>query len=385
MKTVLFFISSTRHSCKSRLDGVWRFADKVGWRVQAVERAFWRINVREILRFWNPSGVIAECGSGADELTRRAFGDLPVVYIDRDPKRCAGEMAVGSDSAEISRLAAEELLGLGLAHYAYVPYRAPLYWSVQRGKLFAAEVAAAGRSFSAFRRSPTDDADAQMAALESWLRTLPKPCGIFAANDYAAEDVVNAATQVGIRIPDDIAILGVDNDEQICEKTRPKLSSIAPEFEVGGYLAAKLLNAMVRSRKAVRTYHYFKAGVVVRRKSTQVSRSGVQPVRSAIVARALGFINASTGQRLDVPSVVRSLGCSRRIAEMRFRQETRKSILEAINDHLFELACQHLGKRQTSVAAVAAQISVSRNTLDRIFLRRTGLTAVAWRRSQTRK
>ena len=142
MKTVLFFVSSTRHSCFGRLDGVLRSATKRGWHVQVVERAFHKVDVRETLKFWDPDGIIAECGSGAEELNRRAFGKLPVVYFDRDPKRCKGEMAVRLDSEGVGRMAAKELLLLGLDNFAFVPFRLPMYWNEERERAFEADVKA---------------------------------------------------------------------------------------------------------------------------------------------------------------------------------------------------------------------------------------------------
>ena len=112
MNTLIFFVSSTRRSCLGRLDGILRHLTKHGWRVQVVERAFHKADVRETLKRWNPDGIIVECGSGAEELNRRAFGKLPVVYLDRDPKRCRNEMVVRLDSEGVGRTAAKELAQL---------------------------------------------------------------------------------------------------------------------------------------------------------------------------------------------------------------------------------------------------------------------------------
>ena len=117
-----------------RLDGVLRYGTKHGWHVQVVERAFHKVDVRETLKFWNPDGIIAECGIGVGELNRRAFGKLPVVYFDRDPKLCKGEMAVLLDSEEVGRMAAKELLSLELDNYAFVPFRLPMYWGEERAR-----------------------------------------------------------------------------------------------------------------------------------------------------------------------------------------------------------------------------------------------------------
>ena len=245
MKMVLFFVSSTRHSCFGRLDGVLRYGTKHGWHVQVVERAFHKVDVRETLKFWNLDGIIAECGSGAEELNRRAFGKLPVVYIDRDPKHCKGEMVVRLDSEGVGRMAAKELLSLGLYNFAFVPFKLPMCWGEERVRAFEADIKAAGKSYFQFRRPCEASPAKQREALEKWLKNLPKPCGIFASNDYVSEEVVMAAARLKIAMPSQLAIIGVDNDEQICESANPPLTSIMPDFADGGYLAAQLLGRMI--------------------------------------------------------------------------------------------------------------------------------------------
>ena len=175
MKTVLFFVSSTRHSCFGRLDGVLRYGTKHGWHVQVIERAFHKVDVRETLKFWNPDGIIAECGSGAEELNRRAFGKLPVVYFDRDPRLCRNEMAVRLDSEEVGRMAAKELLSLGLDNFAFVPFRLSMYWNEDRARAFEADIKAAGKRFFRFKRPFKASPAEQREALEKWLAELPKP------------------------------------------------------------------------------------------------------------------------------------------------------------------------------------------------------------------
>ena len=123
MKTVLFFISSTRHTCSNRLEGIYRYARKNDWHVQVVERAFHKIDVRHHLDFWSPIGVIAECGSGADDLNDDAFGALPVVYFDADRSKRGPGFYVGSDGGSVGRLAATHLLDLKLPNYAYAAFR----------------------------------------------------------------------------------------------------------------------------------------------------------------------------------------------------------------------------------------------------------------------
>lgn len=372
MKTVLFFVSSTRHSCFGRLDGVLRYGTKHGWHVQVIERAFHKVDVRETLKFWNPDGIIAECGSGAEELNRRAFGKLPVVYFDRDPKLCRNEMAVRLDSEEVGRMAAKELLSLGLDSFAFVPFRLPLYWNEDRARAFETDIKTVGKRFFRFKRSFKASPAEQREALEKWLAELPKPCGVFAANDYVSEEVATAAARLKIKVPSQLAIIGVDNDEQICESANPPLTSIMPDFADGGYLAAQLLGRMMVSKSTRPGVHTFGASCVIRRKSTRYIGKSVGIAKTGAVARGLDFIQTDAGRGIGVMDVVQKMGVIRCTAEVMFKAETGKTILQAINDRIYELAKVEFAKGHSTVKAVAERLSVSRNTLDRIFVRRTG-------------
>ena len=93
---------------------------------------------------------------------------------------------------------------------------------------FAEAVAKSGKGCFVFDPERELRPDARQRQLTAWLRNLPRPCGIFAANDYVGEEIINICGQLGISVPNDIAVLGVDNDEQICERLVPTLSSIAP-------------------------------------------------------------------------------------------------------------------------------------------------------------
>lgn len=269
MKTVLFFVSSTRHTCRDRLDGICRYARGRGWHVQVIERAFHKVNVRQQLEFWKPIGVIAECGSGAEEFNASAFGGMPAVYFDADRESRGPGHYIGSDSSSIARLAARHLLALGLTHYAFAAFRIPLFWSQERRDAFSSEIVRAGKGCAVFDPGHEQSPNARQKALADWLRNLPRPCGIFAANDYVGEEIVNVCAQIGISVPDDIAVLGVDNDEQICETLMPSLSSIAPDFEGGGYLAAEMLGRMIDGDAPKSEVSLFKTDRVVVRQSTR--------------------------------------------------------------------------------------------------------------------
>ena len=140
METILFFISSTRHTCGTRLEGIYRYARVRDWHVQVVERAFREVNVKRQLDFWQPVGVIAECGSGASELNAESFGTVPAVYFDADRAVHGPGCYVTLDSEKVGALAAEHLLSLDLPHYAFAAFRLPLFWARERCEAFVKAV-----------------------------------------------------------------------------------------------------------------------------------------------------------------------------------------------------------------------------------------------------
>lgn len=377
MKTVLFFISSTRHTCGNRLEGIYRYACTRGWHVQVVERAFRKVNVRDQLDFWKPIGIIAECGSGADELNAAAFGNVPAVYFDADRAVRGEGCYIGSDSSAIGRLAARHLLSLDLPNYAFAAFRLPLFWARERREAFVEAIETAGKGSFVFDPEREQRPDVRQRQMTNWLRHLPRPCGLFAANDYVGEEIVNICRQLGLSVPDDIAVLGVDNDEQICESLVPTLSSIAPDFVHGGYLAAEMLGQLIDGKKPKKTVVRFETGTVVVRQSTR----RIVCDRSRVTA-AVEMIRKRVVEGLSVSDVVAFMGEPRRTAEMHFREATGHSIHEEIDDVRFAKVFELLRNPFQSLGAIPDLCGFSTGVaLRKAFRLRTGLSMRDWRKS----
>lgn len=240
---VLFLLGFARHSCRARLDGVYRYAAKRGMKIRVVENAYSRTDLAELIEFWEPAGIICSCGFGMGKFSPKMFGNIPVVYYDAPPGRgkCT---AVMSDGEQIGRAAAQELLRLGYPSAAFVPFFEDLYWSRERGRAFIAEMNAVGVRCTTFGGAAASSA-MRMKSLSCWLKSLPRPCGVFAANDIVAEEVAVAAERAGLRIPRGIALVGVDNHEQLCVNLPVPLTSIQVDFEQGGYLATDKLAGLI--------------------------------------------------------------------------------------------------------------------------------------------
>ena len=268
LKSILFLIAFARHSCRQRLDGVYRYAAKLGMKIRVVENAYTRTDLKELIEFWNPDGLICSCGFGVGDFDIRELGDIPVVYYDASG--CTGRsIAVQSDSEQIGRVAAQELMRLPCLQFAYVPYFDDLHWSKARGDAFKETVKSAGQPCEAFSFSG-DSAAKRISALADFLASLPRPCGVFAANDLVAEEVEFAAERAGLRIPRDIALVSVDNHEQLCINQNVPLTSVQIDWEQGGYLATEKLAGLIDGTYepgGVFLYHVLR---VVRRMSTRI-------------------------------------------------------------------------------------------------------------------
>lgn len=376
METILFFISSTRHTCGSRLEGIYRYARGRDWHVQVVERAFRKVNVRRQLDFWKPVGVIAECGSGASELNAEAFGSVPAVYFDADRAVHGPGCYVALDSEKVGELAAGHLLALDLPHYAFAAFRLPMFWARERREAFVKAVQRSrGCGVSVFDPGREQTPDVRQQALEEWVRGLPLPCGVFAANDYVGEEIVNICARAGISVPDDIAVLGVDDDEQICENTMPTLSSIAPDFAHGGYLAAEMLGRLIDADVPRTPFLRYLPGTVVVRQSTR----RIAPNRRRI-AEAVEMIRRRACEGISVEDVASHIGVPRRTAEMHFRAATGRSIHEEIDEVRFARALALLKNPRQTLDAIPDLCGFKTGVaLRKAFKLRTGLSMREWR------
>ena len=380
MKNVLYFQYPWR-LWRTRLAGIYRYAAKAGWNVQMVEHGLTAMTVGRSLRFWEPDGCIVERSAmEAPGFRASEFGSVPVVYCDLDPRTAAGPvLAVEHDSSATAAVAARELLSLGLSHFAFVGNIIPRDWSDRRRAVFAAAVAAAGGTFSAFDPAGGDGIRAFFARIRPWLKSLQKPCGLLAANDISGDLVLQACRMEKIRVPDDIAVIGIDNDELVCDHTVPTLSSVAPDFERSGFLAAQLLGEAMAGLVSAPCIRSFGSTDVVRRNSTRKFRRRDDAVRSAIE-----YIRDKACEGLAPAAVCRKFAGSRRSFELRFRAFSGRTIGEEIAAVRIERAKSLLKRRNVAVGAVHAMCGYpDPSSFRRAFRKCPGQSPLQWRNGGT--
>lgn len=385
MKTVLLFRSSFCRSNLQEHEGVFRFAKTHDWRVQTVEymnaaQNRYRVpndaakpDVKSLIDIWHPDGCIAECGIAPRVLSKRDFGKTPVVFLDRDPDTVErGAVCVYSDSKSIAATVARELLQLELDEFAFVGWPDPVSWSERRGKAFESIIRKHGKNVRLFRMPKTKKPESDLRQLGDFLMSLKRPCGLFTANDVLAKQVTMMCSQQGLEIPDDLALVSVDNDEDICERSFVTITSLQLDFLQAGIQAAEQLDLMMSGHADKAASSLFGVDHIVRRKS--VGRRNLDKR----MCDALEFIRLHACGKITVQDVVREMGCSRRFADQRFRATLDRTITDEI--HLNRLdSAKALLLHGEAIDAVAEKTGyASAADFRRVFKRYTGVSPKQW-------
>lgn len=382
MDAILYFQSSAKWSAGGKLAGVREIAAPSAIHVQVVDNVAPDAgSVAELAAFWKPLGAIVDAGS-FEWLDATAFSALPTVFISGDASALPRNAPlVRHDSAATARLAARELLETGSAELAFVPSRERRHWSEERGHAFEQAARLNGRKCHTMRCPENVGADGDptvwQRSLRDFLRALPRPCGVFAANDATAAEVLAAARFEGLEVPGDLAVIGVDNFVETCENTVPTLSSVEPDFRAAGRMAAARLLDMTRTgarHPAARSLSFGPLGVVRRASTRRVAASD----RHA--ALALEKIRREACSGLRARDVASLFPCSRRMADARFRKAAGRSILEEIHAVRLEAAKRLLVQSDMPLKAISDFCGFENpNSMRKFFRRETGAAMRIWR------
>ena len=319
-------------------------------------------------------GVIVVAAALANESCASWIGNWngPLVEIGPHPIPLPGRLApfstTGLDDEAVGRRGAAYLESLGrFRSFGFYGWDGSPY--EMRASGFCDHFAAKGVKVRSCSRMDTP-------ALTEWLHSLPHPAAVMAIHDAAALDVLAAAAEAGLRVPDDLAVLGVDNDESLCETASPPLTSIAPDHVRLGRLATEALRRRMERPDAPPDTRRVTAMSVVERQSTRPLSPAV-----ALAERAMGFIRRNATRGIGAADVVAHLGVSRTLAGLRFRQVFGESMMDAILRERLETAKRQLTETDTPVGKLAAACGFrSPKHAMRLFKARFGYTMREWRR-----
>lgn len=285
--------------------------------------------------------------------------DIPTTPFE---KRTENLVFIRNSGEDIGHTAALYFIGQGRARgYAFLHADSepgvPTDWS--------------GARFRAFAETLRDNGlwCTELHEPEEALR-LRRPAAILAANDDCAFRLAEILRARRIRIPKDIAVLGVDNESLICENCHPQLSSVQPDFEAEGFLAAQSVDEMIKTSLAAPVTRYVGVKTIVRRESTaEISHAG------KLVQKAVAYIQRNARKGIGVKDVVNHLGCSRRLADLRFRELQGTSIGEAITSYRLDEVRQLLVTTREPINAIAFSCGYENtNYLKNLFKKRFGMT-----------
>ena len=364
---------------QEKLSGIFRFlGDNHDWDIRLVRTAgeFTVAAVREALRS-KYDGFIVSIPGTEQSAAVLALTDVPTIVMDiHSPlleKRRKRIAFIRNSSEEIGRTAANHLLAIGTCRsYAFVHNPSVLQWSIDRCK--------------AFRETLRDNGFwcHELKAPEG-LQKLERPVGIFAANDDCGYDVIEFCHAHRMRVPEDAAVLGINNDTLICENCHPQLSSIQPDFEQEGCLAAEILSRMMNQpeesnnqtiKQSNNLTFFVGVKAVIRRESTaDISTSG------KLVQKAVAYIRKHAHEGIGVPDVVAHLRVSRRLADLRFRELQHTSIGEEITRIRLAEVQRLLRATREPIDEIAAKCGYANpNYLKNLFRKRFSMSMREFRK-----
>jgi LacI family transcriptional regulator len=293
------------------------------------------------LKGWHGDGIIGALNTPAEASCAKGL-TLPIVNISATlPKSPVPRVSV--DSRLVGELAADHLIERGFQQFAYFGLRSVAYSDV-RQKGFDGRLAVSGFHSLALLMPPTYRVRSQQwreqqRKLVQWLARLPKPVGLFAVTDYRARQVLDACRQVELRVPQQIAVIGVDNEEVICAHVQPRLSSVARDNRREGYHAAAMLDQLVRRKQLPSNEESIPPLGVVARESTETV--AFQDPR---LCDAIEYLNQNIASPLGVQELASHVGVSRRWMEYAFRDALGESPYQYIRRRRLKLAQQLLEK-----------------------------------------
>lgn len=347
----------------------------------AAERPGWRLRLRreaperpaELRRWWReePADACIAFPRGAVQPAAvRAFG-VPAILL------CTGEglPRVGPDDHDIGFAAGRHLLGAGARHCALVA-SAGAWWPPRAEGVVEALADAGVPAPLILPASPGETLAAWRRRLGAWLRGLPRPCGLFAGNDDCAREVAEAALRAGLRLPEDLLVLGADDDELLCRSIHPPLSSVRVPWQAVGALAARSLDQLLRGAAVPDQQELPALGVAERASTAPLAHA--DPLVAAVVARLRERCHEP--RRLD--DLLAGLGASRRLIERRFRAALGRSLLDELRRARVLRAQTLLGAGMPVDRAGLQSGFASRETFAATFRALVGLGPAAWLRRQ---
>ena len=379
---VALLIESSRAYGRGILSGIAKYIRQQGhWAIFLQEQSLCD-DLPAWLENWEGDGLITRIENRALAGFIKRLG-APAVYLRNITPNLKAPSIV-TDNPAVSRVAFSHLRERGFRHFAFCGFNGADY-SDERRESFAEFVGEAGlrchiygqaRSSGQFSTVTYEEEglkDGEQVA--RWLKELAKPVGLMACNDMRGQQVLDACRTIGVAVPEEVAVVGVDNEEVLCDLSDPPLSSVVPNTERIGYEAASMLARMMAGQKPPGERLLIEPSGVITRRSTEVL--AIEDRRIAAAAR---FIREHACEGIDVGNVLRAVAMSRSTLERRYTKVMGHSPKYDILRFRLDRAKQLLVETDFPVALVAEKIGFEHTEyLNIIFKKKVGLTPAQFR------
>jgi LacI family transcriptional regulator len=331
------------------------------------------------IKEWKPDGIIMR-EQGQLDAPLLELG-IPAIYSGHRRGIATGIPNILGDDRQIGTMAADYLVGKGFRHFGFCGFK-NMWWSDDRGRFFAEHLQARGFDVEFYphppgRKQPAWSEEPDFMA--KWIKTLPKPCAIFACTDDRCRQLSEACKRAGIKVPEEVALLGADNDELVCEFASPPLSSIVLNAEKTGHDAAAVLHRMMQGEDVGEITVPIPAPRVVTRQSTDI-----MAIEDPLVAQALNYIREHYRKGITVDEIAQKIGVSRRVLEIHFRKAMDRSIFEEVLRLRMDHACVLLTETNLSIAQVAEALNYEEiKYFSRGFKKVMDISPLAYRKQQS--
>lgn len=351
----------------SNINGRWTFYHRPPSYLSSTKQ----LDLDELKR-WQPNGII--CSYQQSKTLRK----LNVPFVCYDPGNYSGTLpCIVSEDDEIGRLAAQHLIDQGHKNFAFYGF-GNLRWSKIRKSNYCKGIRSIGSTVSLLPEKMEElPWSREERPIQEWIRSLPKPVGLFCANDDRAAIVSELCIAMGFSIPDDISIIGADNDEILCEINSPPLSSVRISSEPAGFEAAELLSRLINKQETANGQRIVaKAVGIYTRQSTEILMASNEALRKAVQ-----YIREKIHEQIRVTEVVRASGICHRSLNDLFQYELNTSIGKYLTNARIEHISNLLIDTNMQVQEIAAAVGYEDDRhFARYFKRTTGLSPQAYRK-----
>ncbi|NOU46333.1 MAG: DNA-binding transcriptional regulator [Bacteroidales bacterium] len=379
-KIILLFDISEEYG-KNLLKGITRYSKEHGPWVFCRMPLHYRetLGMDRVLEFakeWEANGIIAQLYNSSDI---RKILDAGIPIIAEDFKERFSDIPnITGGYFETGRMGAEYFLNKGFKNFAFYGFR-NIVWSRERAEGFEEFVTEHGYTVHSYEHEETPSRELwhyMPSALSQWLKSIPKPIAIMACDDERGNHITEACKHAGIQIPEEIAVLGVDNDELTCNLSDPPLSSINLDIEHGGYETARLMDLLILNKQTGRYDIIVKPTHVITRQSTDICAT-----TDKYIAAALKYIHLNIDNNINVKDVLKKVPLSRRALEIRFFEVTGSAVYKYICNLRIQKFTNKLLETDKSIAEIAIESGFSESkNLSRLFKQIKGTTPLKYRR-----